>query len=340
MIERSRTWQPGRPVDVAAVLGVHRRGFYDPAFQVALGSSNEYDGTIWRGCRVGERPVTVRIRTRPPLGAVEISAWADDDDADDIDEVRVNALSTGDALDAVLDAVPRWLGALDDPSGFEPQHPVLARAFRENPGVLVGRSDAVVEALVPAVLEQKVTGIEAYRGWSAVVRMFGALAPGVAANGAAANGPVPPGLRVPPADAQWARIPSWEWHRAGVGPQRSRTIVTATRAADRLVEAATLSSEEADRRLQAIPGVGVWTSAEVRQRSHGDADAVSVGDYGLPHVVSYALTGERRGSDERMLELLEPYRGHRHRACRLLLASGVMPPRRGPRAPVRDYRTI
>jgi 3-methyladenine DNA glycosylase/8-oxoguanine DNA glycosylase len=299
-----RTWRPRRPANVLATLTAHQRGPNDPAFQL------DARGRVWRTCRPGGDPATVCV-ARAPGGEVTATAW-------------------GPGAVAALDAVPSWLGADDDPAGFEPRHPVVADALHRLGPPLIGRTGLVMEALVPAILEQKVTGTEAYRGWMRLLRTFGDPAPG----------PAPDRMRVvPPAD-QWAKIPSWEYHRAGVGPQRSRTIVTAGRHVARLEEIAGLSSSEADRRLRAIPGIGVWTSAEVRQRVLGDADAVSVGDYGLPHAVTYALTGERRGSDELMLELLEPYRGHRHRACVLLLRGAPSPPRRGPRAPVRDFRAM
>ncbi|TDE15934.1 DNA-3-methyladenine glycosylase family protein [Jiangella asiatica] len=299
----SRTWRPRHPVDVLATLAAHQRGPYDPAFQL------DTDGRVWRTCRPAGEAATVCLRVS--AGEVTATAW-------------------GSGAEAALHAVPDWLGEHDDPTGFRPEHPVLREAYRRHPGTLVGRTGLLMEALVPAILEQKVTGTEAYRGWMRLLRRYGEPAPG----------PAPARMRVVPPPERWARIPSWDWHRAGVGPQRSRTIVTAARHAARLEETVLMSSADADRRLRAIPGIGVWTSAEVRQRVFGDPDAVSVGDYGLPHVVAYALTGERRGSDELMLELLEPYRGHRHRACILLMRAGLGPPRRGPRAPVRDYRAI
>jgi 3-methyladenine DNA glycosylase/8-oxoguanine DNA glycosylase len=146
-------------------------------------------------------------------------------------------------------------------------------------------------------------------------------------------------MRVPPDSATWASIPSWDWHRAGVEAVRSRTIAAAARAAGRIEEITQLPSDEADRRLRSLPGIGVWTSAEVRQRSCGDPDAVSVGDYHLPAVVGLALVGEPV-DDAGMLELLAPYQGHRHRASLLAWLSGVRPARRGARLSVRDYRTF
>jgi 3-methyladenine DNA glycosylase/8-oxoguanine DNA glycosylase len=157
--------------------------------------------------------------------------------------------------------------------------------------------------------------------------------------GGAAPGPAPAGMRVCPSPQVWARIPSWEWHRAGVELVRARTIIGACRAARRVEEIAALPPPEADRRLQSLPGIGPWTSAEIRQRACGDADAVSVGDYHLPSIVGWALTRQKT-DDVGMLELLAPYAGHRHRAARLLVLSGMGPPRRGPRNAVRDYRHI
>ncbi|WP_106540062.1 DNA-3-methyladenine glycosylase family protein [Haloactinopolyspora alba] len=300
----STTWRPRHPVDVVATLSVHRRGPYDPAFRVDAG------GRVWRTCRPGGEAGTVCVEA-DGRGAVTATAW-------------------GPGAAAALDAVPAWLGAQDNPEGFRPVHDPLRQALRREPGLVVGRTGLVVEALVPAILEQKVTSVEAYRGWAALLRRHGEPAPG----------PAPEGMRVLPSAPAWVRIPSWDWHRAGVGPQRSRTVVTALRHAARLEEIVTMSAADADRRLRAVPGIGPWTSAEVRQRALGDADAVSVGDAGLPHVVTYSLTGQRRGSDEQMLRLLEPYRGHRYRACLFLMNAGVRPPRRAPRAPLRDFRAM
>jgi 3-methyladenine DNA glycosylase/8-oxoguanine DNA glycosylase len=200
---------------------------------------------------------------------------------------------------------------------------------RRYPGLRVGRSGRVLEALVPAVLEQKVVGAEAWRAWRLLLLRFGDLAPG----------PAPDGMRVFPGARTWLRIPSWEWHRAGVEAVRARTVAGAAHVAGRLEEIVTMLPAAADRRLRALPGIGQWTSAEVRQRACGDPDAVSVGDYHLPAAVGWALAG-RKVDDAGMLDLLAPYTGHRYRATRLVELSGVRPPRRGPRMSVRDYRSF
>jgi 3-methyladenine DNA glycosylase/8-oxoguanine DNA glycosylase len=142
-----------------------------------------------------------------------------------------------------------------------------------------------------------------------------------------------------PATAALAAVPSWEWHGAGVERARADTVMRAASYAGRLQECAELPHDAARRRLQAIPGVGVWTSAEVASRALGDADAVSFGDFHVAHNVVYALAGETDGTDERLAELLEPWRGHRGRVVRLVELSGIGRPRRGPRYSPLDHRT-
>jgi 3-methyladenine DNA glycosylase/8-oxoguanine DNA glycosylase len=227
--------------------------------------------------------------------------------------------------------LPSLLGEHDDATGFAPRHPAISRSWRERPGWRLGRDRPVIDTVVAVVLEQKVTGTEAHRSWRELLQRFGEPAPG----------PTPTGLRVPPTAADWLALPSWEWHLAGVGPDRARAATGACRVATSLVAAAERGSSELDRALRSVPGIGVWTSAEVRQRVLGDPDAVSVGDYHLPAVVGWALAG-RTTDDAGMLELLEPYRGHRHRAVRLIELAGrsTGPPRRGPRLAPRNYRSM
>lgn len=301
---RTREWRPSGPVDVRRTLSPHRRGSRDPTYAVTR------DGAIWRTCRTPDGPGTLRLRAVAADGMVLARAW-------------------GPGADWLLDGLPALLGADDDATGFVPLHPPLREAARRHPGLRIGRTGRLFEALVPAVLEQKVLGAEAWRAWRYLVRRFGDPAPG----------PVPDGMRyglsVIPSARTWTQIPSWEWHRSGAEAIRARTIITAARVASRLEGDDTA---EVDRRLRSLPGIGVWTSAEVRQRALGDPDAVSVGDYHLPGVVGWALAG-RKVDDAGMLELLAPYAGQRYRATRLLeLAGPGGPPRRGPRLPVRDYR--
>jgi 3-methyladenine DNA glycosylase/8-oxoguanine DNA glycosylase len=301
-------WQFPFPLDVRLMLAVHRRGGGDPAYAV------EEAGAVWRTSLTPEGPATLRVRSRRPAGSpgtlVTGQAW-------------------GPGAGWLLARVPAQLGRDDDPSGFIARDPVVGELMRRHENLRVGRSDRVFEALVPAVLEQKVVGREAHRAWRFLLRKFGEAAPG----------PAPAGLRVCPSPQVWARIPSWDWHRAGVEGVRTRTIITAAQVAGRLEEILDLGSADADRRLRSLPGIGPWTSAEIRQRAAGDPDAVSVGDYHLPKLVGWTLAG-RITDDAGMLELLAPYAGHRYRVTRLVELGGSAPPRHGPRMSVRDYRAF
>ncbi|MDP9028753.1 MAG: DNA-3-methyladenine glycosylase 2 family protein, partial [Actinomycetota bacterium] len=150
-------------------------------------------------------------------------------------------------------------------------------------------------------------------------------------------GPAPLGMRVAPSPAVWRTVPSWEWHRAGVGPQRSDTIMRVVGVGESLERAADDAIPDAERKLRSIVGVGVWTVAETLQRSHGDPDAVSIGDFHVSKRVGWALIGERV-DDDGMLELLEPWRGHRQRVVRLIEAAGIGYERHGPRMTIADNR--
>jgi 3-methyladenine DNA glycosylase/8-oxoguanine DNA glycosylase len=195
------------------------------------------------------------------------------------------------------------------------------------PGLRLARTGRLFAALIPAIIEQKVTSMEALRSWRRLVTSHGDEAPG----------PAPLGMRVIPDGDTWRRVPSWEWHTAGVGPQRSATVMRAAAVAASLERGAGMTASEAARRLQTITGIGAWTAAETVQRSHGDPDHVSVGDYHLSAFVGWALVGSPV-DDDGMLELLEPWRGHRQRIVRLLVASGFRKPSFGPRMTIQDHR--
>jgi 3-methyladenine DNA glycosylase/8-oxoguanine DNA glycosylase len=245
------------------------------------------------------------------------------------DREGVHAQAWGAGAEWLVASVPRLLGAEDDPSGFAPQHPVVIESARRHTALRLGGLGLVLELLVPAVLEQRVTGKEARRSWRDLVRRFGEPAPG----------PAPDGMYVFPEPATWRRIPSWEWHRANVDPGRARTVLAAAEVAHRLEEVLGMPRADRLRRLRAVPGVGVWTAAEVAQRAWGDPDEVSVGDFHLPALVGWALAG-RPVDDDGMLELLACYPGHRQRAVRLVELSGVRKPAFGPRMPVGDIRSL
>jgi len=299
---RERVWRPGWPCPVGMTLSVLRKGPADPTYRI------DPDGTIWRGVRTPEGPATLRLVARPALGEVHATAW-------------------GPGTDWMLDSVPTLLGAADDPTGFEPRHPVLARAHRLRPHWRVCRTGLVMEALAPAIIEQKVTGQEAFGGFRRLVHRFGERAPGAGAER---------GVWLQPSAEALRMIPSWEWLRLPVDPARSRTVVQAARLAGSLERTVGLPAAEVDDRLRTVPGIGVWTSAEVRFRAHGDADAVSFGDYHIAKNVGWALTGAEV-DDDGLAELLEPYRPHRYRVQRLVELSGLSRPRRGPRMAPRRH---
>ncbi|GGM66426.1 3-methyladenine DNA glycosylase [Longimycelium tulufanense] len=283
------------------MLAPLRRGTGDPTLRVE-------EGAAWRACTTPEGPTTLRLTRRD--GAVHATAW-------------------GPGAHWVLDGVPALLGAEDDDSDFEAHHPLIADTRRRNPGLRLGTTGRVWDVLVPAVLEQKVTGREAWRSWRELCRRYGTPAPG----------PAPAGMRVPPTPQAIRTIPDWEWHRAGLDGARRRTLVRVAGVARRLERAVELGGERGRQLLRLVPGIGVWTAAEVAQRAWGDADAVSVGDFHIPSVVGWALLG-RPLDDDGMLELLAPYAPHRHRAVRYVEASGFRKPRFGPRTSPRDYRRI
>ncbi|MEU2565001.1 DNA-3-methyladenine glycosylase 2 family protein [Streptomyces longispororuber] len=298
---RHRTWTPPAPLDLALTLGSLRRGPADPTFRATP------DGSVWRATRTPEGPATLRVALR--AGTAEADAW-------------------GQGADWILDQLPRLLGAEDSPADFAARHRLVAHTERRRPGLRLTRTGLVLESLIPSVLEQKVTTDEAYRAWRLLVRAYGEPAPGPT--------PAQARMHVMPDPATWRHIPSWEWHKAGVDNKRAATILRAVRVADRLEEAAAMAPEAARARLELVPGIGPWTSAETVQRSNGAPDAVTVGDLHLPGIVGYALAGEREADDARMLELLAPYQGQRHRAARLVLLSGHTPPRRKPKMPKTD----
>ncbi|WP_413468055.1 DNA-3-methyladenine glycosylase family protein [Mycobacterium sp. RTGN4] len=280
-----------------------RRGPGDPCYQVV-------DGAIWKTTLMPSGPVSARITTSART-TVDCEAW-------------------GSGASEFVERLPAWLGADDDATGFAPTEPTVAAALKKVPHLRLGRTDRVLEALIPAVLEQRVAGKDAFRAWRLLVTKYGAPAPG----------PAPARMRVPPPSDVWRRIPSWEFHLANVDPGRARTVVGCAVRADSLERLTTRPPEQARTALRSLPGVGEWTAAEVAQRAWGDADAISVGDYHLSNMVGCTLLGHRI-DDQEMIELLEPLRPHRQRAVRLLEVSGLARnPRFGARQAIPNLRAL
>jgi 3-methyladenine DNA glycosylase/8-oxoguanine DNA glycosylase len=296
------TYAPTAPVDVAATLRPLRRGHFDPTMRID-------DSGVWRTLNTPLGAATLHLGTRG--SRVEATAW-------------------GPGAEWAIDGVPELLGAGDDWTGLDVAGTAfLADSLRRNPGLRLLRTRQVFEMMLAAILEQKVTGKEARHSWRVLITKYGEVAPG----------PAPAGMYVCPPASVWRMVPSWEWHKAGVGPQRSDTVMRVAAVADSLERTLSLGrgGAEVERRLRSIRGVGVWTAAETMQRAHGDPDSPSVGDYHLPAVVGWALIGEPV-DDDGMLELLAPWAGHRQRIMRLIEASGFAKPRFGPRMTIQDHR--
>ncbi|MCQ9164973.1 MULTISPECIES: DNA-3-methyladenine glycosylase [unclassified Arthrobacter] len=304
-------WDAGGPYSLHETLGILGRGPGDRTIRLT-------PGTAWLAFNTPDGPATLGISQRG---------------------TELHARAWGPGAGHALHGAPSLLGRNDDWSPFDAPvfHATLPRLAREarrrHPAVRLPATGRMVDALVPAILEQKVTALEARRGYATLLRKFGSTAPG-----AGSHPDIPADLMVAPTPRQWAKIPSWEWHRAGVGPQRSATVLRAAGSASGLERLASLPATEAAAKMQGIPGIGVWTAAEVTQRTHGDADAVAVGDYHLAAFVGWALAGQPV-DDAGMLELLEPWRGHRQRVVRMLYLSGFRKPARGPRMGIQDHRS-
>ncbi|WP_327437418.1 DNA-3-methyladenine glycosylase family protein [Rathayibacter sp. VKM Ac-2754] len=299
---RATVYAPAVPVSLALTVRTLLRGSGDPTMLIDASG-------YWRAFRTPLGAGTLQLRQASD-GAVHARAW-------------------GEGAEWLIDRVPELLGHGDDWSGLDlSSHRPLAEVLRRSSGLRLTRANLVFEMLAPSILEQKVTSTEAWRAYRVLVRRYGDPAPG----------PVP--LHVAPTAEQWRRIPSWEWHRAGVDPRRSRTLLTAALVAPGLERTLALGrgGPEVAARLQSVPGIGAWTAAEVMMRAHGDPDAVSVGDYHLAASIGFALTGRHGVDDDGMLELLEPWRGHRQRVIRLIGTSGARKPRRGPRMTIQDHR--
>lgn len=256
----------------------------------------------WMTARTHSGPATLRITRNSD--AVVGEAW-------------------GDGADEILGRIPRIVGAYDDPAAFTTHHTLVAKLHRSRLGWRFGATGQVFDALIRAICGQKVTGTEASRALRGLRRRFSEPAPGPKS-----------GLRLPPDPAKMARAPYHEFHSLHLEKKRADVIREVSRHADEIDALATDSPAVAARRLSAFRGIAGWSTAKTLEMSHGDPDQVAAGDYHLKHIVVHHLTGADRGTDEEMLELLEPFRPHRGRVVRLLHTLGHEPafgPRLAPR---------
>ena len=296
----TRRFRPRGPLDLAATLAPLRHGTGDPTIRIRGRLE------VLRATLTPEGPTTEHLRQ---LGdEVEVEAW-------------------GPGAGWALEHAPDLVGEHDDATAFHPVHPVLTDLARRLAGVRLCRSDAAFEALVPAVLEQKITGLEAVRVRRRMALALGEPAPGPAERLV--------GLRLPPSPERLASLAYYDLHSLGLERRRAEVIVRLAARAPAIERLGTREHADAKARLERLRGIGPWTAAEVARVAWGDPDAISVGDYHLPNLVAFALAGEPRADDGRMLELLEPYRGQRGRVQRLLELSGIRAPRYGPHMPTR-----
>ena len=266
-----------------------------------------YDGPdLWRAEDFASGPATLRIRR---VGHVaEVNAW-------------------GPGLEAAIDKVPGLLGAHDDPGRLKPVDAVVAGWIKQFPHRRMTRTGTIWEHLLPTIAGQKVPGPNNKAAWQAMLHRWGRPA----------EGPAPQTLRLAPDPELIAGLAYHEFHRFDIERKRAEIIIEVGRRALRLEEAATMEPPAARQRLEAIRGIGPWSSSIVVQLCHGDPDSVIVGDYWIPSYVAWHLAGERLADDQRMLELLEPYKGHRARVQGFAKAAGE-PPRRGPRLALVDLQ--
>lgn len=290
---------PG-PVDVARTVRRHSIHGRDPTMR-------SHEGAVWCAFRTEDGPATVRYRQASPTSA-EVEAW-------------------GPGAARALDAAPAHLGADDRPEDFRTDDPRVAPLAARFLGLRFGRTGRVIERLVPTIIGQKVTGKGASMSWRDLVFRYGERAPGPDV-----------GLWLMPEPARFGELAYQDFHPLGIERKRAQVILDVTRRAKKLEALVREGPDALERRLLAFRGIGPWTASIVRNSVFGDPDAVIVGDYNLPDAVAWALAGEARADDARMLELLEPFRPHRARVVALLAQSGSKPPRFGPRLPVADIR--
>ena len=285
------------PIDLPRSLAPLAHGRGDPTIRLEPWG-------VWRATRTPEGPATMRFVARG--SAITVSAWG-----------HGAGWVTGHAADLV--------GANDRPEALTPEHAVIAELVHRLPGLRLPASLRPFDALLPAICEQKITGVEARAVYRAIVRAHGEPAPG------------PGRLRLAPDPSILAELPYYAFHRFGLERRRAELVRHCAALAPRLDG---MTAEQAGMLLGRVRGIGPWTVAEVTRVAYGDPDAVSVGDYHIPSVVAWALAREAKADDARMLELLQPYYGQRGRIQRLLEVSGIYPPKRGPRMTPRNIAGI
>ncbi len=256
-------------------------------------------GEFWRASQTPDGPGTVRLTWGG--GQCTVRSW-------------------GPGGDWMAQRVPDLIGLNDPGFTFVDAHPAIMRAQRNHPDLRVGASGNLYHELLPTILAQRITAGQAVAQWRLLCLKLGQPAPG------------PHGqLRLPPDPERLAAMPSWRFHPLGIERGRADTLRTVARHAGRLWSWSQLPVGECMHKLALLPGVGEWTIGLVLASALGEPDAIAVGDYHLKNIVAHALTGRARGTDDQLVELLQPYRGHRGRVVRLLMLDGHRAPKFGPR---------
>lgn len=284
-----------RPYDLVRSMSQVQLGPLDPSMKIV-------DGLVWRATRSPLGPATFRV------GRLD-------------DRLRLDAWGPGSSW--VRDHAAALLGLRDDPSAFVTEHPLLKRLAHRFAGVHLPRTLRVLDSLVPTIAQQLVTWREAMRAVKRLAAAYGEAAPG------------PAGLQLLPTAATLMRLPPYAYAPLGAMAKQARTIREAATVAAKLETVVDLSYDEGMELLQRVRGIGPWTAAITLATAVGHADAVALGDLHLPHEICFALAREDKGDDARMLELLEPFAGHRGRAIALIRMAHLGPPRRGPRQAMR-----
>lgn len=236
-------------------------------------------------------------------------------------KAQLMAIAEGPGAEQAIESLPSTLGLDDDPSDFAAGDGVLRDLHLHNRGLRLGHTRRVFDAVLPVILGQRVTTDEANASYRRLVAATAEPAPGDR------------GLFLPPRPERLAAMSYEDLHRFGLERGRAQIVIEVARRARRLEEITDMSRDDAMRRLGAVKGIGPWTTAQVMATAWGDRDAVPTGDFHLPNTVAWVLAHEPRATDERMLELLEPYRPLRRRAYLLIKLSGLHAPRYGPKTP-------
>lgn len=296
-------WPPTGPISLRHTLSAYRFGSRDPTTQL---TGNAQSGELWRATHTPDGPATLQLR------------WHGYD---------VNASTWGPGADWLAATVPALIGRLDRPVVFDEGHPAVHRAQRRHPALRLGASGTLFHELLPVIIGQRITAGEAVTQWHRLVMALGETPPGPR-----------PDLRLPPTPAALIGRPAWWYHPLGIEASRAEALRTVARHAARLWEWSALPAVGCAAQLALLSGVGRWTIGSALGPALGDPDAFAIGDYHLKNIVAFALAGEPRGTDERMVELLGRYVGQRGRVVRLIMLDGHGAPKYGPRQRILPMR--